>query len=153
MKKYLLSIFFILSIVFTGNAQTLSGNKFVDEMLGAVDETDYAEMEKMFAEIGIKTKISAYFDSKRNQLVCSYKLYDQQVYDIWDNEKVLDESIKGMINNVMKLDNAGNAIIMVGNEFKRTNTGIRTEVLYKNKKKSASATADEIIEIVYNMFQ
>lgn len=50
-------------------------------------------------------------------------------------------------------DESGNAIVAVGNQFKRTNTGMRIEYLYQDQKKSASATADEIIEVIYKTFQ
>ncbi len=150
MKKYLLTILVGMLVVFTGYAQNSSGNKVVD---GILEETDCSEIEEMLAEAGIKAHIRIYFDSERNLLVFSYKLYDQKVYDVWDVEESLNGAIKGMINATIEQDDTGNFVVWIGNEFKRTNTGVSVEILYKNKKKSASATADEIIEIVYNMFQ
>lgn len=107
-----------------------------------------AELEKQ----GIKSELSAYYDSEKNQYVQSYRLFNQEIFNIVDAEKSLSDAISGMVA-VMAENNSENILVWIGNEFKRTNTGMRVEWLCGNRKKTASATADEILETIYKMFQ
>lgn len=152
MKRVLFIVLCSLVVAFTMNAQTLSGNKLIDEMLkdaNSVTAAWEAELEKQ----GIKSELSVYYDSEKNQYVQSCRLFNQEIFNIVDAEKSLFDAISGMMNAVMVEDNTGNACVWIGNEFKRTNTGMRVEWLYGNRKKTASATADEILETIYKMFQ
>jgi hypothetical protein len=152
MKRILFVALCSLMVTFTINAQTLSGNEVIDEMLkgaNSIVEAQEAELEKQ----GVKSQISVYFDTDKNQLVMSIRVFNQEVFDIMNVENGLLGSISGMMNAVMAEDNTGNALVWIGNEFKRTNTGMRIDCLYGNRKKTASATADEILETIYKMFQ
>lgn len=152
MKRILFVALCSLMVTFTINAQTLSGNEVIDEMLkgaNSIVEAQEAELEKQ----GVKSQISVYFDTDKNQLVMSIRVFNQEVFDIMNVENGLLGSISGMMNAVMAEDNTGNALVWIGNEFKRTNTGMRIDCLYGNRKKTASATAGEILETIYKMFQ
>ena len=152
MKKILLAVWCSLMVAFTMNAQTSSGNEIIDEILKGGDFI-IATMEEELEKQGIKSEIRVFFDSEQNELVYSLRVFNKQLFDNADAEYGLSESIIGMIKSVMTEDESGNAIVWIGNEFKRTNTGMRVEYLYQNQKKSASATADQIIEIIYQTFQ
>lgn len=152
MKKILLAVWCSLMVAFTMNAQTSSGNEIIDEILKGANSI-IATMEEELEKQGIKSEIRMYFDSEQNELVYSLRVFNKQLFDNADAEYGLSESIIGMIKSVMTEDESGNAIVWIGNEFKRTNTGMRVEYLYQNQKKSASATADQIIEIIYQTFQ
>lgn len=151
MKRILFVVLSSLVVALTMNAQTLSGNKIIDEMLKDADSVTAsweAELEKQ----GIKSELSAYYDSEKNQYVQSYRLFNQEIFNIVDAEKSLSDAISGMVA-VMAENNSENILVWIGNEFKRTNTGMRVEWLCGNRKKTASATADEILETIYKMFQ
>lgn len=151
MKRILFVVLSSLVVALTMNAQTLSGNKIIDEMLKDADSVTAAweaELEKQ----GIKSELSAYYDSEKNQYVQSYRLFNQEIFNIVDSEKSLSDAISGMVA-VMAENNSENILVWIGNEFKRTNTGMRVEWLCGNRKKTASATADEILETIYKMFQ
>lgn len=151
MKRILFVVLSSLVVALTMNAQTLSGNKIIDEMLKDADSVTAAweaELEKQ----GIKSELSAYYDSEKNQYVQSYRLFNQEIFNIVDTEKSLSDAISGMVA-VMAENNSENILVWIGNEFKRTNTGMRVEWLCGNRKKTASATADEILETIYKMFQ
>ena len=151
MKRILFVVLSSLVVALTMNAQTLSGNKIIDEMLKDADSVTAAweaELEKQ----GIKSELSAYYDSEKNQYVQSYRLFNQEIFNIVDAEKSLSDTISGMVA-VMAENNSENILVWIGNEFKRTNTGMRVEWLCGNRKKTASATADEILETIYKMFQ
>lgn len=150
MKKILLTVLCSLMVVFTVNAQALSGNEVVDGML---KETDTAALEEEFARLGVKSQIRCFYDSKRNELVFSYRFFNPEVYEKSNINESLVGAISGMVKAVMTEENSGNYLIWMGNEFKRTNTGMRVECLYKDQKKEASATADKIQEIIYKLFQ
>lgn len=152
MKKILLAVWCSLMVAFTMNAQTSSGNEIIDEILKGGNFI-IATMEEELEKQGIKSEIRVFFDSEQNELVYSLRVFNKQLFDNADAEYGLSESIIGMIKSVMTEDESGNAIVWIGNEFKRTNTGMRVEYLYQNQKKSASATADQIIEIIYQTFQ
>lgn len=152
MKKILFTVWCSLMVVFTMNAQTSSGNEIIDEMLQEADAIT-SMYEQELAKQGIKSQIQLFFDSKKNELVYSFRVFDQRLFNNADAEYGLSESIIGMIKSVMAEDESGNVIVAVGNQFKRTNTGMRVEYLYQDQKKSASATADQIIEIIYKTFQ
>ena len=152
MKKILLAVWCSLMVALTMNAQRSSGNEFIDGMLQEADEI--ASMyEQELAKQGLESQIQLYFDSEKNELVYSFRVFNQQLFNNADAEYGLSESIICMIKSVMVEDESGNAIVAVGNQFKRTNTGMRIEYLYQDQKKSASATADEIIEVIYKTFQ
>lgn len=152
MKKILLAVWCSLMVAFTMNAQTSSGNEVIDGMLEAADEIA-SSYEKELEKQGLESQIKIYFDSNENELVYSFRVFSQEVFNVLDTENGLAGSITGMINAVMTEDNTGNAIVWIGNEFKKTNTGMRVECRYKGQKKSSSATADQIIEIIYKTFQ
>lgn len=152
MKKILLAVWCSLMVAFTMNAQTSSGNEIIDEILKGGNFI-IATMEEELEKQGIKSEIRVFFDSEQNELVYSLRVFNKQLFDNADAEYGLSESIIGMIKSVMTEDESGNAIVWIGNEFKRTNTGMRVEYLYQNQKKSASATADQLIEIIYQTFQ
>lgn len=152
MKKILLAVWCSLMVALTMNAQRSSGNEFIDGMLQEADEI--ASMyEQELAKQGLESQIQLYFDSEKNELVYSFRVFNQQLFNNADAEYGLSESIIGMVKSVMVEDESGNAIVAVGNQFKRTNTGMRIEYLYQDQKKSASATADKILEVIYKTFQ
>lgn len=152
MKKILVSVLCSLMLAFTMNAQTSSGNEFIDGMLQEADAIT-SMYEQELVKQGIKSQIQLFFDSKKNELVHSFRVFDQRLFNNAGAEYGLSESIIGMIKSVMAEDESGNAIVAVGNQFKRTNIGMRVEYLYQDQKKSASATADKIIEVIYKTFQ
>lgn len=152
MKRIIFAVLCNLMVALTMNAQTLSGNKIIDEMLKDADVIVSAQEAKL-EEQGIKSQIRVYFDADKNQYVMSIRVFNQDIFDIMSAEKGLSGSIYGMINAVITEDKTGNTLVWIGNEFKRTNTGMRIDCLYKNRKKSASATADEILETIYKIFQ
>lgn len=152
MKKILLTVLCSLTVAFTMNAQTSSGNEIIDEMLkeaSSITTTMEGELDKQ----GIKSEIRMYFDSEKNELVQSIRVFSQKIFDVMDTDNGLTGGITGMINAVMVKDNTGNTLAWIANEFKRTNTGMRVECLYGHQKKASSATADQIIEIIYKTFQ
>lgn len=149
MKKILFAIICCL-VPWNMSAQTLSGNEFVDRF---IEETDIAEAEKAIADMGINAKIRFYFDKNSNELVMESRFFDEKVYNTIDANEGLIGAIGNMINEIMKQDNSGDSLIWMGNEFKRTNTGIRVDYFYKNKKKSASTTADKIQMVVMKWLQ
>lgn len=152
MKKILLAVWCSLMVAFTMNAQTSSGNEIIDEILKGANSI-IATMEEELEKQGIKSEIRMYFDSEQNEFVQSIRVFSQEIFDVMDTDNGLAGGITGMINAVMAEDNTGNVIVWIGNEFKRTNTGMRVECLYSNRKKASSATADQIIEIIYKTFQ
>lgn len=152
MKKILLTVWCSLMVAFTMNAQTSSGNEIIDEMLKGANSI-IAAMEGELEKQGIKSEIRMYFDSEKNELVQSMRVFSQEIFNVMDTDNGLAGGITGMINAVMVEDNTGNALAWIANEFKRTNTGMRVECLYGNQKKASSATADQIIEIIYKTFQ
>ncbi len=152
MKKILFTVWCSLMVAFTMNAQTSSGNEIIDEMLKVADEIA-SSYEKEFASQGLKSEIHIFFDAKQNEFVQSIRVFSQEIFDVMNTDNGLAGGITGMINAVQAEDNTGNVIVWIGNEFKRTNTGMRVECLYGNQKKASSATADQIIEIIYNTFQ
>ena len=149
MKNFLFAIICCL-VSWNMSAQTLSGNKVVD---GLIEETDIAEVEQAVADMGINAKIRFYFDKNSNELVMEYRFFDEKVYNTIDANEGLIGAIGNMIGATMKEEDSGNFLVWMGNEFKRTNTGIRVDYFYKNKKKSASATADEIQKVIMEMWQ
>lgn len=150
MKKILLAVWCSLMVAFTMNAQTSSGNEVVDEIL---KRDDVSTLEKGFAQKGIEAKVRIYFESKQNELIYSFRVFDADVYDVLDVDQLLSVFVIGTLEGCKTADGIGNWVVWISNEFKRTDTGIRMEILYGNQKKTASVTADEIIDIAYKMFQ
>ena len=77
MKKILLAVWCSLMVALTMNAQTSSGNEFIDGMLQEADEI--ASMyEQELAKQGLESQIQLYFDSEKNELVYSFRVFNQQ---------------------------------------------------------------------------
>lgn len=155
MKKILLTVWCTLMVAFTMNAQTSSGNEVVDEWLENADIVT-SIFENELNKQGYKIKIRVCFDSENNELVYRYRFLNQATFELFNIDDVklcLYEGIAGIIKVFMAKDDTGNTLAWLGNTFKSSNTGMRMDFIYKNKKKTASATADEIMEFVYKSFQ
>lgn len=141
--KIILSLLMCFTMTSVVYAQAVSGNRIVDGMLEVADEIE-REGERLLEEIGVKSEIDICFDQEKNELVYYYCFFSEQVYDSFDLEAGKKGAVNGMITEVLKADESGEALEMIVGEFKRTKTNIRLKVAYGNQVKSSVATSLEI---------
>lgn len=141
--KVILSLLMCFTMTNMVCAQVVSGNKVVDEMLKVADEIE-TEGERLLEEIGVKSEIDVCFDQEKNELVYYYRFFSERVYDSFDLEAGKKGAVNGMITEVLKADESGEALEMFVSEFKRTKTNIRLKVACGDQVKSSVTTSLEI---------
>lgn len=141
--KVILSLLMCFTMTNMVYAQVVSGNMVVDGMLKVADEIE-TEAERLWEEIGVKSEIDVCFDQEKNELVYFFRFFSEQVYDSFDLEVGKKGAVNGMIANVLKADESGEALEMIVSEFKRTKTNIRLKVACGDQVKSSVTTSLEI---------
>lgn len=84
-----------------------------------------------------------------NELVFSYQFFDKNIFDNANLDAMKKGGIQGIISEVLKEDSTGEGLEWVVNEFKRTKTFMRYEIVYvdsnlKRHVKSSRVTPAEI---------
>lgn len=151
LRKVLMVLLFSLLGTYMVRAQKSVGNVVIDFILSQVDElTKPAEDEFVF--YGIQCEIEIRFDKVKNELVFSYRFYDEKVFDAFDLEVGKKGSIQGMILGAMKEDETGGGLEWFVGEFKKSKTNIRYEITYIENglvlhRKETVVTPNEIEKI------
>lgn len=148
MKKILFAIIACLMTTITIHAQSITRNEIIDEMLEGSNEI-VSSIEEMLASQGIKSKIRVFFDSTTKELVFSYQFFDEAIFNTANLENMKKGGVQGIVAEVLRQDSTGEGLEWIVNEFKRTKTYLRYEVVYvdnKSKKhiRSARVTPEEI---------
>ncbi len=148
MKKFLFAVIACLMTTFTIHAQSITHNEIIDEMLEGGNEI-VSSLEEMLASQGIKSKIRIFFDSTTKELVFSYQFFDENIFNSANLENMKKGGVQGIVSEVLRQDSTGEGLEWVVNEFKRTKTYLRYEVVYvdnQSKKhiKGARVTPEEI---------
>lgn len=145
MKKILVSIICVLTTCMVC-AQERSENEAINLMLESQNDLGI-EAEQALKDLGIRSKIRAYFDKRNNELVFNYQFFSEQIFEAFDLEVGKNGAISAMISEILNQEESGDALEWFTNEFKRTNTGIRIMVVYEEQVKSILVTSTEIQRI------
>lgn len=148
MKKVYLLILSCLMTTFISRAQDLTQNEIINSMLEVRDEFIPA-VEEALASNGIDSKIRVFFEKTTNELVFSYQFFDKNIFDNANLDSMKKGGIQGIVSEVLKEDSTGEGLEWLVNEFKRTKTFLRYEVVYvdsndKRHVKSGRVTPEEI---------
>ena len=133
---------------FICRAQNGLQNEFINGILSIRNEF-IPEVEKAMASNGIDIKIDVFFEDSTNELVFSYQFFDKNIFDNANLDAMKKGGIQGIISEVLKEDSTGEGLEWVVNEFKRTKTFMRYEIVYvdsnlKRHVKSSRVTPAEI---------
>lgn len=148
MRKIYLLILSCMMTTFICRAQNGLQNEFINGILSIRNEF-IPEVEKAMASNGIDIKIDVFFEDSTNELVFSYQFFDKNIFDNANLDAMKKGGIQGIISEVLKEDSTGEGLEWVVNEFKRTKTFMRYEIVYvdsnlKRHVKSSRVTPAEI---------
>lgn len=148
MRKVLILILGCIMATSISKAQSLTQNEIIDGMLEGSEEI-VSTIEGTLASNGIKSKIRVFFDSSSKELVFTYQFFDKEIFDGANLENMKKGGVQGMVAEILKEDDTGEGLEWFVNEFKKTKTCIRYEVVYvdnalKKHVKSDRVTPEEI---------
>ena len=132
------------------NALSVPGDDFKNslEKMYSSMQKNIREMELTFAEqYGFAIKLQADYSRANNQIINTFEVFSEDVYNMFDVEVLSKNGVDGFINLLKGQDSTGNTLKWFISGMYRTNTSIAYVIKYHDKQKKKVISAFELLQI------